>query len=81
MAKPIITTDTPGCRNVVDDEVSGFLSSPRNARDLADKMRKIALMSVEDRDAMGRAGRKKMEREYDEKIVIGMYLHEIEGIS
>ena len=77
MAKPVIATDVPGCRNVVDDGVSGYLCRVRDARDLADQMRRVAEMTAEERGRMGRAGRKKMEREYDERIVIGKYVDEI----
>ena len=77
MAKPVITTDAPGCRNVVEDGVSGYVCRVRDARDLAEKMRRVALMTVADRERMGRAGRAKMEREYDERIVIEKYLGEI----
>ena len=77
MAKPVIATNTPGCRDVVADGVSGFLCRVRDARDLADKMRRIAEMTGKEREAMGSAGREKMEREYDERIVIGKYLEEI----
>ena len=77
MAKPVVATDVPGCRNVVDEGVSGFLCRVRDARDLADKMRRVAGMTADERAQMGRAGRRKMEREYDERIVIGTYLREI----
>ena len=77
MAKPIIATDAPGCRNVVEDGVGGFVCRVRDARDLAEKMRRIAEMTAEERARMGRAGRAKMEREYDERIVLGKYLGEI----
>lgn len=72
--RPIITTDAPGCRNTVDDGVSGYLCALRDARDLQDKTEKIIAMSPQERSDMGRAGRAKMEREFDEGIVIEKYL-------
>ena len=80
MARPVITTDAPGCRNVVDDGASGFLCRARDAKNLADAMRRMAAMSPENRAAMGQAGRSKMEREYDENIVLRRYLDEIQAI-
>ena len=77
MAKPVIATDVPGCRNVVEDGATGFLCRVRDAADLTEKMERVAAMSEEERAAMGKAGRAKMEREYDEGIVIGKYLGEI----
>jgi glycosyltransferase involved in cell wall biosynthesis len=74
MAKPIITTDAVGCREVVDDGVNGYLCQVRDANDLAAKMHSMLGLSVAERAAMGQAGRKKMELQFDEKIVIDKYL-------
>jgi len=74
MACPIITTDAVGCREVVDDGVNGFLVRPRDSSDLAEKMARMIELSPEARDLMGKAGRKKIEREFDEKVVIRRYL-------
>lgn len=74
MGRPIITTDTVGCREVVEDGVNGFLCRPRDAHDLADKMYKVMSLAPEQRAQMGRSGRIKMAREFDERIVIHHYL-------
>ncbi len=80
MAKPIVTTDVPGCRDVVDDGINGYLCEMKNANDLADKMQKMLSLTFEEREAMGKAGRKKIVKEFDEKIVIEKYLKAIESI-
>ena len=80
MARPIITTDSVGCRDVVDDGVNGFLCRPKDALDLADKMTRMIAMSHAEREAMGLRGRDKVEREFDEKIVIDKYLAAIEAV-
>jgi N,N'-diacetylbacillosaminyl-diphospho-undecaprenol alpha-1,3-N-acetylgalactosaminyltransferase len=41
MGKPIITTDHPGCREVVDEGRNGFLIPPRNSAALAEKLRQL----------------------------------------
>ncbi|CAN6134373.1 RfaG Glycosyltransferase [Methylophilaceae bacterium] len=74
MAKPIVTTDAVGCREVVDDGVNGYLCQVRDANDLAAKMQAMLGLSVAERASMGQAGRKKMELQFDEKIVIDKYL-------
>lgn len=81
MGKPIVTTDVPGCREVVDDGVNGFLCKVKDPVDLADKMEKMIKLTSDERHKMGRAGREKMEREFDEKIVIQKYLEVIEEIT
>ena len=78
MARPIITTDSVGCRDVVDDGVNGFLCRPKDAFDLAEKMHQMFTMSPSVREAMGLRGRKKVEADFDEEIVIRKYLQAIE---
>ncbi|NDD15024.1 MAG: glycosyltransferase family 1 protein, partial [Betaproteobacteria bacterium] len=80
MARPIITTDSVGCRDVVDDGVNGFLCRPRDASDLTEKMVRMIAMSHTEREAMGQRGREKVEREFDEKIVINKYISAIEAV-
>jgi glycosyltransferase involved in cell wall biosynthesis len=77
MARPIVTTDSVGCRDVVEHGVTGYLCQPKNRDDLAGAMKAILLMSKCDREAMGLRGREKIERQYDEKIVINKYLDAI----
>ena len=80
MAKPIITTDAVGCRDVVDDGINGYLCRQQDARDLARQMRRMMALSPQERRTMGQAGREKMIREFDENIVIGRYLETIQEI-
>lgn len=79
MGLPVITTNTPGCRDVVEDGVGGYLCKPRDAGDLAEKMMRMAALSPEERRVMGTAGREKMVREFDERTVIARYLEAIDG--
>jgi glycosyltransferase involved in cell wall biosynthesis len=78
MARPIITTDSVGCRNVVDDGVNGYLCKPKDALDLANKMERIVNMSHAERKLMGLRGREKVEQQFDEEIVIRKYLKAID---
>ena len=80
MAKPIITTDNVGCRDVVENGVNGYLCEVKNAKDLADKMEMMLNLPEGERLVMGKAGREKMIREFDEKIVIDKYLESIKEI-
>lgn len=80
MARPIITTDAVGCREVVDDGVNGYLCKVRDAEDLAEKMGRMLSLSPEQRSEMGQRGRAKMVAEFDEQIVIKKYLAAIEEV-
>lgn len=81
MGRPIITTDAVGCREVVNDGMNGFLCRPRDACDLATKMEAMMLLTPEQRVEMGRQGRAKMEREFDERIVIEKYISTIDKLK
>lgn len=80
MAKPIITTNVPGCKEVVNDGVNGYLCEVKNAKSLAEQMEKMILLSIEAREEMGNNGREKVIKEFDEKIVIEKYKHAIKEI-
>lgn len=77
MARPIITTDAVGCREVVTHGHNGYLCEPRNAIDLAQMMERMLSASHQQRFEMGLRGRQKMEAEFDEQIVISKYLQAI----
>ena len=80
MGLPIITTNVVGCRDAVEDGVTGFLCRPKDAMDLADKMRRMLSLPSMERRRMGQVGREKMIREFDERIVIAKYLQAIKDI-
>ncbi|MEQ7872946.1 glycosyltransferase family 4 protein [Sphingomonas sp. ASV193] len=73
MGRPVIATDVPGCRTIVEDGATGLLCAPRSGAALADAVRRFLAMSGEERAAMGRAGRAKVEREYDQRLVVAAY--------
>lgn len=75
--RPIITTDRPGCREIVDDGVNGFVVKQQDSQDLIEKIERVLSLSWEDRKQMGLAGRAKVEREFDRNIVVSKYLREI----
>jgi glycosyltransferase involved in cell wall biosynthesis len=80
MAKPIVTTNNIGCKDVVNDGETGYLCKIKDSNDLASKLELIINMSDEERKIMGQKGREKIIKEYDEKIVINKYLNAITKI-
>ena len=73
MAKPIVTTNAPGCKEVVDDGVNGFLVPIKDYKSLADKI-EILIDDKDLRREFGENSRKKAVNEFDIKIVVDMYL-------
>lgn len=77
MARPLIASDVPGCREVVEDGVNGLLCAVRSAPSLATAMERMIAMSPGERAAMGTAGRRKVTNEYDQRLVADAYLAEV----
>lgn len=73
MAKPIVTTDTVGCKEVVDDGYNGFLVPIKNHKKLAKKILELANSAIL-RDTMGKNGRIKAINEFDVDIIVRKYL-------
>ena len=80
MGKPVITTDAPGCRDVVRDGVNGYKVPVRDAQALAEAMARFAALTPAARAAMGRASRELVETRFDERIVIQAYLDVLGGV-
>lgn len=66
---PIVTTDWPGCREIVRHNENGLLIPPKNPQALADAL-KTLIQSPDMRQQMGAAGRKIVEQEFSQEIVI-----------
>ncbi len=77
MAKPIIASNVPGCRDIVEHGGSGYLCKVKDANDLVLKMKKILTLSKEELLSMGILGREQVKKEFDESIVIDKYLQSI----
>ena len=80
-ARPVITTDAPGCRDTVLDGETGFLCRPADAQDLADKLLRFIALTPQERQAMGLRGREFVEQNFDEQLVIGRYLAVVSQIA
>lgn len=80
MERPIITTNTTGCKEIVDDEITGFLCNVKDSIDLAKKMERMLLLPFDQRNTMGKKARQKIIMEFDKQIVINAYLKAIDEI-
>ena len=73
MARPVIATDVPGCRAVVEEGRTGFLCEVRSGESLALACQAFLALGQADRVQMGEAGRAKMARDYDQRLVVDAY--------
>ena len=72
-----MATDVPGCREVVVDEVNGYLCEVKNAQSLAQAMEKVARLTPTQRCVLGRAGRERVEQQLPEDYVVSFYIQAI----
>ena len=70
IGRPLITSDIPGCREAVKQGISGLLCPVKDRNALLHAMEDFLKLSKEERKAMGRAGRKYMEEQYDKEKVV-----------
>ena len=68
--RPLITSDIPGCREAVEDGVSGYLCKPQDADGLCAAMQKCMCSSHEERENMGKIGRTRMENRFSKQAVV-----------
>jgi glycosyltransferase involved in cell wall biosynthesis len=79
--RPVIASDIPGCREIVEDGQTGLLCRAKDSADLAEKMEMIAGLPEETRREMGRRGRRKVETEFDERIVLDQYTLALDALG
>lgn len=79
MGLPVVATDIRGCRQVVDDGVTGYLVPPHDAVALAEAIASV-MTDESTRTAMGLAGRAKAQSEFDQTVVIARTLEVYEHL-
>ena len=80
MERPCITTNTTGCKEIVEDGITGFLCKVKDADSLASKMKNMYELDEHTRVEMGKQARIKVVREFDKQIVINAYLEAIDAL-
>lgn len=80
MGKPLIATNVPGCREVVIDEVNGFLCQVKNSASLANKIKKFIELDYSRKIEMGKKSRELAEEKFDIIKVNNCYINEINKI-
>lgn len=80
MGKPLIASNIPGCKEIVDDGVNGYLFEVKSVTGLEEKLIRFINLCVKEKEIMGKNSRKKVEVEFDRNIVVNEYMKTIEGI-
>ena len=78
--RPVLATNIPGCKEAVEDNMTGLLFAPRDKGALESAIEYFLSVSPKRRKAMGQAARRKMEQEFNRKSVVESYMEEIEAL-
>jgi glycosyltransferase involved in cell wall biosynthesis len=81
MGRPLIATHVPGCREVVDDGVNGYMCNVREPQSLAGVMKRFAELPPEARAAMGAASRRKVQERFSEQLVVRSYVDALDRLA
>lgn len=79
--RPVITTNRPGCEEVVDDGKTGYIVPVKEVKPLIGAMKRFIALDWDIKRKMGLAARKKMELEFDRQIVVNEYIKEIDSVA
>ena len=79
MGRPLIASNVPGCKEIIEDGINGYLCAPKNSNDLELQMLKMLKLEERQRYIMGKEGRAKVEKIYDQNIVFEKYQREIQN--
>ncbi len=79
MGKIIITSNSPGCSEVVDHDINGYLCEPESLTSLINCLKKVIKLSNKERNEMSMKSREKAEKMFSDKIIIEKYLNCIQN--
>ncbi len=69
-----------GTCDIIEDEITGYLFETGDSNDLVNKIEKFLALSMDDKKMMGKAGRNKIEKEFNREIVIQKYMKEVNSL-
>lgn len=81
MGKPLIASNIPGCKEIIDHGLNGYLFEPKSVDSIVDRLQLFLELDGNERLNMGLASRRKVEKEFDRNIVVGAYLQAINKIT
>ena len=79
-ARPVIASNISGCREIIDNGITGYTFTPHSSKELVHALRKFLALPRTQRAMMGEAARGKMERQFDRRKVAAAYLEEIHSV-
>lgn len=78
--RPIITTNNPGCAEIVENGVNGYIVPVNDQESLNDAIKRFLSLSFEEKKSMGLSARKMVEEKFSRAQVVKQYMGEINRI-
>ena len=72
--RPVISSDIPGCKEIVDDGVTGFSFEVKNIQSLVSKIEAFIALAHEEKVEMGKKGREKVAQQFNRDAVVAEYM-------
>jgi len=73
MEIPVITTNVPGCRQLIQNNYNGWVVNARDEMSLAEAMIEALQSTPNQRRKMGKNSRKEILSKYDARLIVGQY--------
>ena len=74
MGRPVLASNIPGCKEIVEDGITGFLFEARNANSLIQAVERFIHLSMSEREEMGKLARQKVVNEFDRDDIVKTYI-------
>ena len=79
--RPVLASKIPGCEETFEEGISGYGFEPRSVDSLVDVLEQFMALDYKIREKMGIEGRKKVERQFDRRLIINAYEKALENIK
>lgn len=76
-----MASNIPGCKETFENGVTGFGFTTQDVESLTAAIEKFLALSYEQKVAMGKAGREKIEKQFDRQIVVDKYLEQVNAVN
>lgn len=80
LEKPIVTTNVPGCKDIVQDSLNGFLCEVKDVDSLILTLEKMYLLDTEEKKLMGKRSRQIIKQNFSLEIVLKSYIDIINSL-